>query len=328
MLMSKAKQQPKQNHKTKQYWDGFYSKLPNHPITPEDDTSSRFEWIVANSYPLLDEILEKFPEFSDNSLNSKIRLEVLEIGCGVSELSRCLLERLIENRSSFHQRVSFGFDATDISEVCIDQCHQRDQTFIDSLQDSSNDSLQYKTLDILTTEPTQQYDVILDKGTLDTFLFRSKRTNKGSEPYPPLLLPLLNNIHGWLKNGGRYLIISPRGRIKAVRDYIGFQSVRRVAFNLDNLGGAVLMKSNADSTTKNEVYIYECVRNDDYNPQSDEPFRSTAKAVDDQSACAKCQQTFKEFRGKVEVEHQGKIVWERKWNNHVLHCRGLEMTSR
>lgn len=83
------------------------------------------------------------------------------------------------------------------------------------------------------------------------------------------------------------------------------------------------MESNADSIKKNEIYIYECIRNDEYNSEIDQPFRSTEKAIDDEEACPKCRRSFKEFRGNVEVEHQGKIGWQRKWNNHVVHCKGL-----
>lgn len=221
--------QPKQNHKTKKYWDAFYTDLPSHvpkqsqSSAIEDDGGS-FEWIVANSPVLLDEILMMFPQRSQED-DSAGQLNTLEIGCGVSKLSRCLLQRLKQKRAGTNDLVSYRFVATDISEVCIDQCSLRDSQFISSLNETNKDTLKYETLDILTSKPTRQYHVILDKGTLDTFLFRSKRTKKGSELYPSLLLPLLNNIHAWLKSGGKYIIISPRGRIKAVRDYIGFNNI-------------------------------------------------------------------------------------------------------
>jgi hypothetical protein len=318
-------QQPKQNHKTKEYWDAFYSDLPSRvpkqPQSSAEDAGGSFEWIVANSPVLLDEILMMLPLPSRGDCTGQ--LNALEIGCGVSELSRCLLQRLIQKRAETNELLSYEFVATDMSEVCIDQCSQRDANCISLLNETNKDSLKYETLDILTAKPSQRYHVILDKGTLDTFLFRSKRTKKGSELYPPLLLPLLNNIHAWLKPEGKYIIISPRGRIKAVRDYIGFNSVKRVSIDVNKLGGAVLMESNADNVKKNEIYIYECIRNDEYKSDVDEPFRSTEKAIDDRDACPKCRLSFKEFRGNVEVEHQGKIGWQRKWNNHAVHCKGL-----
>ena len=311
----------KQNHKTKQYWDSFYSNLSSHaPAGSSDSTDQRFEWIVANSPVLLDEILGMLPSSAIVADDDGVRrLRALEIGCGVSELSRCLLQRLSSSETERNDVLSYEFMATDVSQVCINHCRQRDNDFIHK---NSNGYVHYEILDILSTEATQQFNVILDKGTLDTFLFRSKRTNKGSELYPRILVQLLNNIHAWLKNGGKYLIISPRGKIKAVRDYVGFISVRRISFDEATLGGFVLMKSNTTVNKKNSIYIYECKRNDSYNSQRDEPFRMVSKTASDESECPKCHQTFKEFRGNVKIEDQGKIVWIRRWDNHLVHCKG------
>jgi SAM-dependent methyltransferase len=326
MMSDISNNHPKQNAKTKQYWDSFYSDLPSnapkHVVSVDGDGS--FEWIVANSKQLLCEISDMFPAPSRGT-NEKMQLKILEIGCGVSELSCFLLKSMLEQRSTCYDNElpSFEFVATDISEVCIEQNRERDQDFMAQL--CNPDILKYEVLDILTTKPTQQYDVILDKGTLDTFLFRSKRSKKGTELYPPLLLPLLNNIHGWLKPSGKYIIISPRGRIKAVRDYAGFSNVRRVKFDARGLGDFVLMESNAPGNngdrSKKEIYIYECSRNDAYNPEQDQPFRRVETIANDESTCPYCRQSFKEFRGKVKIEDQGRIVWGRKWNNHLVHCK-------
>ena len=320
-------QEPKQNHKTKQYWDKFYSDVsshaPQHSVSETDAKS--FEWIVPHSSLLMDDLLSIICHSASDDYYRcyKMHLKVLEIGCGVSELSRCLLERLLGKRSkNTDESTSYEFVATDISEICIRQCQQRDNVFISSLT-NSNDFLRYGTLDILTAMPSQLYDTILDKGTLDTFLFRTKRTKKGSEMYPPLLLSLLNNVHGWLNHGGLYIIISPRSRIKAVRDYNGFKSVTSVKFDVNPVGDVVLLKSNnIHSGRKNHVYIYKCKRNDDYDPERDAPFRITEKSTDDQSTCPKCQMSFRAFRGNVELKDQGVVVWSRRWSNHVVHCKG------
>ena len=272
-----AMQKPKQSHKTKQYWDKFYSDVSSH--TPQESISlatesdgKSFEWIVSNSSVLMEDLLS-ICSLASNHPCRKMHLRVLEIGCGVSELSRFLLERLLRKRSkNTDESTSYEFDVTDISEVCIKQCRQRDNAFISSLT-NSNDYLRYNTLDVLTTMPSQRYDIILDKGTLDTFLFRSKRTDKGSQMYPPLLSHLLNNIHGWLNPGGTYVIISPRSRIKAVRDFNGFKSVRTLKFD-EPLGNLVLLKSNnTNRDRKNGVYIFNCEKNDEYYPERDQPFR-------------------------------------------------------
>jgi hypothetical protein len=346
LLMPPDSQQPKQNKKTKKYWDSFYSELSaNLPTSAGTASKNGLEWIVANSSVLLNEILQLFPVESTNGSGDVTRIEVLEIGCGVSELSCSLLEILVQQRAADDlQNLSYGFVSTDVSPVCIDHNQKRDDAFI-SLLDTSNgnssddptsvrtDSLRYEVLDVLVkSETTQQYDVILDKGTLDTFLFRSKRTSKCSERYPPLLLPILNNIHQWLRLGGKskYIIISPRAKIKAVRDYIGFASVRRIKLDVSKLGGTLLLESNVknnsdiDNLSRGYIFIYECTRNDDYKSDVDTPFRSESdQTVDDPSICPKCQHNFKAFRGSIETCDQGVITWIRRWKNHIVHCKGL-----
>ncbi|KAL3798293.1 hypothetical protein HJC23_000207 [Cyclotella cryptica] len=371
-------QQPKQNEKTKQYWDTFYSDLSSQtPLLKDTKQSSTstgnekndagpngngddaLEWIVDNSPILLDEILKMFPKASvtspANESNVK-KLNVLEIGCGVSELSRTLLEKSLRNRGQLTDfGMSYAFVATDVSSVCVENNRKRDEAFVLSLGNHNNnnsssdsktlisnhnDSLSYKTLDVLTKTPTMQnhYDIILDKGTLDTFLFRSKRTHRGTEAYPPILVPLLNNIHTWLRRGvtAKYIFVSPRSKIKAVRDYNGFVKVRRAALDVESLGGAVLLQSNHadsrcnsknDTCSRKNIFIYECIRNDQYEPDCDEPFRNDNRcygesAVDDRSVCPHCKQSFKDFRGKVEIRDQGILVWGRRWRNHLIHCKG------
>jgi len=377
--MPTPKQQAKQNEKTKQYWDAFYSDLSSQaPLLKHSEQSpwstgkeddgdglskndvGGLEWIVDNSAILLNELLNMFPKTNTTSAANEShtrKLNVLEIGCGVSELSRSLLEKLLMNKSQSNEfGMSYEFVATDVSSVCVERNRKRDKAFIISLVNHSSNnayntgsskshsisnctnSLSYETLDVLTQNPTIQnhYDIILDKGTLDTFLFRSKRTYRGTEAYPPILVPLLNNIHSWLRHGvsAKYIFISPRSKIKAVRDYNGFVKVRRVALDVATLGGTVLLQSNnADSNSnivysRKNVFIYECIRNDQYRPECDWPFRSQnhsncAGAVDDRFMCPHCKQSFRDFRGKVEIRDQGVLVWGRRWNNHLIHCKGL-----
>lgn len=317
----------KQKDKTKEYWDTFYSELPsaddvnrfasegNLPANTShakvNDESSDLEWILPttpNSHEILDTILSMFPS-SDQSVGDDDRANVLEIGCGVSQLSLSSLQRiLLKNKEMAHTR-AYDFVSTDVSPVCIERNQMRDDAFISSL-DVAEGSLSYELLDVLdesSTSHTQKYDVILDKGTLDTFLFRSKRTKKSSAFHPPLLTPLLNNIHRWLVMGqAKYIIISPRAKIKSIRDFQGFDSVRRIRVDTTALdGGAVLVKG-ANSAQSKSVYLYVCTKNDTYNPEKDEPYCSLGYNADDASTCVKCGMSFKEFRGKVDVKDQGK----------------------
>lgn len=345
-----------------------------HPLgmnvnSSDGKESSELEWIAPNSPLLLDEVLSLFPKHkhlsqSDCNYNDN-QVNVLEIGCGVSQLSRSILERIIQMReaNSLSIDTAYSFVSTDVSSVCLDHNRIRDGEFISSLNTTATsldlekskratDSLCYEILDVIDENPCsnksspikdhyQKYDIILDKGTLDTFLFRSKRTKKGTSSHPPLLIPLLNNIHRFLSNGcnATYLIISPRSKIKSVRDFRGFKSVRRRVLDSSLIGDSVLVGSNGncrgvtnansggDMTNKaprTDVYLYECLKNDSYQPGIDEPFYSSGHDSNDESACPNCGMKFSEFRGRVDIRDQGEVIWARRWNGHRVHCKRLQ----
>ena len=321
-----------QKVKTKDYWDSFYSSLPsagdiNAAVNETlDETSSDLEWIVPHT-AVLDTILSLFARS-----HASLSINALEIGCGVSQLSRSLLQRLLLNRHDADPcdvRRACCFVATDVSSVCIEHNRTRDDAFISSLR-TADGSLSYDLLDVLddksSSSHTRSYDIVLDKGTLDTFLFRSKRTKKGSSSHPPLLTPLLNSVHRWLRTGceSKYVIISPRPKIKSVRDFRGFASVRRIKVDTSTLDDVVLVKSNSGNakTSISEVYLYECVKDDSYDPDKDMPYRSVVCCAEDESICVKCEMCFKHYRGTVDVRDQGEVVWARRWKNHVVHCKG------
>jgi len=343
-----------QKAKTKDYWDSFYSALPHHAsiikvdfVTNEKDdcddevdgkkinevvssSTADLEWIVPNS-AILDFISSIF---TPSSQDSNVTVHVLEIGCGVSELSLSLLQRLLQQCNHQHACTFYDFVATDVSSVCIEHNKIRDDAFMSFLHGTAAARLSYEVLDVLYTnlQPHSKhigrYDMILDKGTLDTFLFRSKRTNKGCELHPPLLMPLLNNIHRWLRSGcdAKYIIISPRSKIKSVRDFCGFKSVcrTRVDTTMLNSDDVVLVKGNCDNAhvKKSEVYLYVCLKDDSYDPDKAVPYRSMIDNIDDDSICIKCGMNFKQYRGTVDMKDQGEVVWTRRWRNHIVHCKG------
>lgn len=338
--------QPKQSDRTIQYWEEFYSDVgsskqslkSSEEVNTDDGDDDELEWIVSNSSTLLDRILSLFPKCDATSSDERTNtiMHVLEIGCGVSQLSRSLLER-IRQITNVDDAPSYTFVATDVSTVCLEHNRARDETFISSLENAA--SLSYDFLDAIEEAPQSthlhRYNVILDKGTLDTFLFRSKRTQKATSNYPPLLIPLLNNVHRWLRHGckAKYIIISPRSKIKSVRDFEGFATVRRLKVDTNALGGVVLVENNGAKsgdrngtdarsvTKKTEVYIYECTRNDSYDTGKDTPFRSDGFTANDDAECPKCGMSFKEFRGNVDVFDQGVVGWARRWKNHNVHCK-------
>ena len=219
-----------QKVKTKDYWDSFYSSLPSDgginstKVQNLGETSpSELEWIVPHS-AVLETISGLCPPSIQDRSHVPVSVNALEIGCGVSQLSLTLLRRLLLSQDADRRDVRYFFVATDVSPICIEHNRTRDDSFMTSLN-IAHGSLSYELLDVLddklSSAHDRKYDLILDKGTLDTFLFRSKRKQKGSSSHPPLLKPLLNNIHRWLRTGcgSKYVIISPRPKIKSLRDF-------------------------------------------------------------------------------------------------------------
>ncbi len=314
-----------QKSKTIEYWDDFYSVLAADFNEPASD----LEWIVPHSL-VLDTILSYFPTQTQDQSNA--RTDVLEIGCGFSQLSISLLQRLLQYRQDTNTNShgsTYDFVATDVSAVCIDHNRERNTAYVSSICNDGH-RFSYEVFDVLIYDASsphnQKYDMILDKGTLDTFLFRSKRTNKGSSAYPPLLTQLLNNIHRWLRCGcdAKYIVISPRAKIKSIRDFNGFARVRRIKLDTAALSNdVVLVKGNSETSklTKSEVYLYKCTKNDSYHPDHDSPYRDKKCNTKDESLCSTCGISFKEFLGKVDPRDQGEAVCERKWKNHCVHCK-------
>mmetsp|Transcript_15564 Transcript_15564/g.24148 ORF Transcript_15564/g.24148 Transcript_15564/m.24148 type:complete len:327 (-) Transcript_15564:122-1102(-) len=322
--MMASKEVPKQNDKTIDFWDTFYKDLDTSVSSFQNQPSNNndLEWIVSDKPIVLDKIL---------SLIGKGSTRILEIGCGVSQLSRSLLERMIRQPDDGNSHHKFEFVSTDVSLVCLQHNRARDAAYVATLPDGV--TLSYAELNVLNQLPACQlhtYDVILDKGTCDTFLFRSKRTQKGSAAHAPLLKPLLNNIHRLLRSGcdAKYIIISPRSKLKSVRDFNGFASVNRTKMSTELLCDAVLAQSNADRNRRKahkpaHVFIYECTRDDSYQPDKDEPFADEGlSTINDETICKNCHMTFKAFRGNVKIHDQGVVQWTRRFKNHSIHCTG------
>lgn len=120
------------------------------------------EWIVPNCPTVLDTTLSLFPRdiLTNDSIN------VLEIGCGVSQLSLSLLQRILDKNATHDMhKHSYNFVSTDVSPVCIEQNRKRDDDYISSLKTTSS-SLTYNVLDILDEsvigQYNQQYNVVLE----------------------------------------------------------------------------------------------------------------------------------------------------------------------
>jgi hypothetical protein len=330
-----------------EFWDNYHGK---------NCSEESKEWILKDSHPLLKTILLSIPS------NDATDIRMLEIGCGTSRLSRSLLEYIFQRRhdssksaSLIHHR--FHITSTDVSKACIRLNKERDYGFINNLG-IGTDLLQYRYLDMTCSEQeldqdliTTPQDIIFDKGCLDTLLFRSKwkpkrdrcsdcDTKSGAiELHPPIVELFLNNLHSMLRpNGGVYLLISPRSKLKAVRDFRGFRSVARR--KIDGTSGMIPgdlesgnLNSNSSSydnvnerTNKKKcayAHIYTCVRNDDYIVERDDSFVDSYGIKNiplDCDVCPKCGISFLSFRSEEAIDVKGAACWTRRWKGHFHHC--------
>lgn len=265
-----------QKEKTIEFWDALHSR----------ETSK--EWIVYPSEAVLEAIGVK-----DDSC-------VLEIGCGTSCLSRDLY---------CYMKGAVKVVATDVSAVCIRDNQERDRSVIAA----SRGQFTYQVAN--TLEPNSSFDnqndVILDKGCLDTFLFRSEHQEREH-----LVETLLDNVHRWLRDGGIYVVLTPRSRVRLLRDYKGFISVRRTVLS-ESPGSHVTiadLKSDKDDKPKSECYVYVCRKDPSYVPGQGEAFRDSygLSIESDEDSCPACGVTFLEFRGSEDMNGRASKQWARR----------------
>eukprot|EP00520_Triparma_pacifica_P009509 CAMPEP_0118660324 /NCGR_PEP_ID=MMETSP0785-20121206/15611_1 /TAXON_ID=91992 /ORGANISM="Bolidomonas pacifica, Strain CCMP 1866" /LENGTH=693 /DNA_ID=CAMNT_0006553541 /DNA_START=97 /DNA_END=2175 /DNA_ORIENTATION=+ len=212
---------------------------------------------------------------------------VLEVGCGTSELSKEMAVKFKEST----------FTATDVSPAAVKTCSSRH---------GDVENLKYEVLDLLgdNIEEKGKWGVVVDKGCLDTFMFRSPANERLSH-----VTKALDNVHTLLSPGGRYVLVSPRANLQArfggvgwrIKDWKGWESVtrRRVKCQEVCLEGR---------TGVGDVFIYTCVRKDSYNRNAE---GGKFKEQDEgPPVCPGC--------GKERGVRIGRGF--RQWRNHVAHC--------
>lgn len=309
----------------------------------------------------------------------KDTIHILEIGCGDSILSRSLFRHLqtLQLQSQSQQRSNSNSDdayrqrfhvlATDVSRICIESNTLRDAGILKDNHgtEGNSHSLTYRVFDALTADPPLTFAfassedhqslsghvaLMLDKGCLDTFLHRSSstttRTNSNPSVYSPLLLQLLNTVHANLDDHGTYVVLTPRKRIRELRDYGGFVFRK---YSVTRLLSARSAGSAVDGVTKEsdelglglleggrtgDVYLHRCTKDGSYvatdNIQNSFTRTvggsNTGTAGGDLQACDKCLTTFEEYR-KVTGGGKGQSsgtdsYWKRRWKGHLVHCKG------
>lgn len=315
-----------QKERTIDFWNDFHEK------------TGEKEWIVHPTSDLFHLICSQFPvptargeDITDNNGDGLLR--VLEIGCGTSTMAREFWNYVQEYKTD----CNFFIRATDVSQVCIDACWERDKDIMDSHYIFPSDhqlpvqgkccGLQYATLNVMS-QPTKEdcgtWDAILDKACLDTFLFRSRHRGQ-SKAYSGVIQTALDNIWSLLSDDGVYILMSPRTKLKAVRDYAGFASVERRIIDSEAKGSRIskpkygsISKKHADDA----CYMYVCKKNCDYVIGETKAFKENLSTLPpDHSRCHSCGVIFTEFLGAENPEDRGVVFWSREWKNHCIHCK-------
>ena len=282
-------------------------------------------------------------------------LNVLEIGCGTSQFSKEIFTALGKKKKN--KNAHFHFVVTDVSQVCIDSNRKRDAVF---LQESCG-RFHYQVLDAVSCKSTRDnkdedenkdenkdedaslsiiknghFDVVLDKGCLDTFLFRSARNVHDS-----LTTSLMNRIVSWLGNNDGngndngngnekyYIVCSPRPKIKALRDFQGWNKIERFIVNdeladlegIDDESQDNTSTTTSTTTSTRQVYLFICSKNDNYTPGEGPAFVDVYQKEADshpETTCRICGLTLKEFANGLSL-HNKKLL--RQWKGHRLHCK-------
>lgn len=290
-----------QRESTLQFWDDYHN---------ENDSK---EWILLPSVELLELIHSHCPKSSKS-------LQMIEIGCGTSTMARELWHHIQNNEDR-----KVHMCATDVSPVCIQISQERDKSII---QDSNKDqqvatssTLAYQVLNVVDGQPhgNLPWEVILDKGCLDTFLFRTRQRGE-NHAYTNLLQNVLDNLWSWMTDDGVYLLISPRPKLKAVRDYSGFASVERFPMTMEASKGSLV--GNGNEKSRNMGYIYVCRKNSAYIIGETAAFKANWRDLPpDDRECPHCGMTFLELRKGEAVDGRGVVFWTRQWKGHCIHCK-------
>ena len=157
------------------------------------------------------------------------------IGCGDSKISEHL-----------HDTGLFLVYSCDISPVVISAMTERyKHTRPAMVWDVANALL-------LDNYSNESFDLVVDKGMSDTLQFRAQ-----NKDIKPLLAQLFNSVYRVLKKGGRFLIFTPKPRVKRLYDESKWGRYTKTQIE-------VTEKAKLDTERKNRpAFCYECVKHSD-----------------------------------------------------------------
>mmetsp|Transcript_3041 Transcript_3041/g.4094 ORF Transcript_3041/g.4094 Transcript_3041/m.4094 type:complete len:320 (-) Transcript_3041:102-1061(-) len=317
-----------QSPRTLKFWDDYHTQTVGN-----QEVDQAQEWILRPTPALLGELLERCIPKDYEQKKSDTMISVLEIGCGTSTMARDMLVFWEEHMKELHKGIYLHVLATDVSSVCIDYSKNRDQKLLQNQGRSS--SLEYSTLNAVEPAAEERailerrgpFDLIFDKGGLDTFLFRSRHRGRDDSDQT-VVGTVLHNICSWLKSStGIYTTMTTRSKIKLLRDYRGFREIQRMKLTQKLAASGELESKSSKNKPENmkqiEYYAHICVKIDLDNSH-DVGLKGTrvSEQTPDTDVCPQCLIAFISFRGGQSLKEQGAHAWDRKWNGHKTHCKG------
>lgn len=309
------------------FWDDFYANETG-------DDAADTEWIVQPTESLFDQIFLHIPHPQSQS-PSPCSCDILEIGCGTSTLARDLLHYLVSTASSNNQPSAcrISMTATDVSEHAILQNQRRDddETLEQPAELQSHHSSPRTTTDTPTAvhyqvwnvvddspsivfEQMAAFDVVLDKGCLDTILFRTDKRRVEA-----VAAGFLNHVHQAMRSDDSsvYLVITPRRKHVLLQSYQGFISVQRHVL-ADSAPAELYL-----AARHKQSYLYVCRKRIDYQSNVGEAIvalprsnggADAATADKPSDSCPSCSMLERDFvcRGNDR---------RRAWAGHCKHCK-------
>ena len=161
--------------KSDSFWEASFSKPDSRPAEPQDIDGTDREWI-ASVEDVIAAVHGHIPQGG----------KLLVVGCGESQLSAGLLQEGWTDITS-----------TDISPAAI-SCQRARHPGIAWMVDDCT-SMKFQG---------QNFDCVIDKGTADAMLFRSKSHERCSR-----VCGMFREVCRVLKNGGVYICVSPRKKV-------------------------------------------------------------------------------------------------------------------
>lgn len=264
--------------KAARFWDAWFRELE-----PKGEADSQREWIIDP-----EAVVRLLPWAVKEPLE-----QILEVGCGGSALGEHI-------QNAFVAAEVVGID---ISPVAVE---------LSSNRYAGRSGLSFRCMDALNLSfADESFDMVIDKGLLDTLQFRRKyKENR------PQRERLLREVHRVLRPGGVYLIITPKARIQFLRDAVPWREVKKFDGSVTPSGGKGCFLDGGH--VKEHAYAHACYK-----------AIVTAEVSGPQGSPVS---EMSEFQKSEPCRHCGVARWPRYkseacWIKHVAWCEGLQTAS-